>query len=144
MTEKSKIVEIFDYMRNCPQLAKMLSIAGKEEIGNSIIYPQGSSQAFNIREKLDTLDGYEADIVPLPSVYEDFQINCYQFYDENDSTQPNGNINVLSYEEVDKICQWIQNQDEIGNLPEITGENVINIECLPLYRKLDLLTKNKI
>ncbi len=143
MATKSRIVEIFEFMRTCPQLQNLFSIGGKEEIGNNIILPQGSSQAYRINERNDVLDGYEADIQPLPSVYEDYQINCFQIYDGNDKTQPNGNMNVLSYEECAKVCDWVQAQDESGNLPTITNENVINIECLPFVPQIRYLDPQK-
>ena len=39
----NKYVEIFNYLRQCPQLSDLWSIAGTENIGNRVILPQGAS-----------------------------------------------------------------------------------------------------
>lgn len=132
----SRIAEIFNFMRECPPLAGLWSIAATEDIGVKVILPQGASPAYQYNERFDTLGGYEGDIIPYPSVYEDFQINCFMPYDANDSSGPEYNMNVLTYDEVQSICDWVQAQDEIGNLPHLTGENVINIECLPFVPQI--------
>lgn len=132
----SRISEIFEFMRECPQLANLFSIAATEDIGNRAILPQGSSPAFQISEKLDVLGNYEGDIVPYPSVYEDYQINCFEPYDPQDSSDPERNINVLTYDEVQAVCEWIEEQDANGNLPRLSGEQVIQIECLPFVPQI--------
>lgn len=121
---------LFEYFRQCPYLADMMSIASKSEMGNTVILPQGASQAVQYQEKIDTLGNYECLIEPYPSVYEDFQIFCFVYYDTNDNNPPQYNSNVLTYEEVCGVCDWIKEQDEKGNFPEI-GEKVISIECNP-------------
>ena len=129
--EKSKIVEIFDYMHTCPHLKGLWSIAGVEDVGVKIILPQGASAKRQYIDSTDILDGYECEIIPYDRYYEDYQINCYEFYDVNDSSEPSDNINVLSFNDVQKICDWLEEQDEVLNLPEITNHSVVAIECNP-------------
>ena len=38
---------------------------------------------------------------------------------------------MLELQEVQEICDWITEQDDIGNLPKITGRKVVSIECNP-------------
>lgn len=121
--------EIFSYMRTCPRLANLWSIGAVEEIDTSVIIPQGASEVYQIQEELDVLGTYEATFEPFPSVYEDYQINCYKFYDTKDSSSPNANINVMSLDEVQSVCDWIESQNNTGNLPNIKG--VISVEANP-------------
>ncbi len=132
----SKLTEIVDYMRQCPQLANLWSIAATENDGVRVILPQGASPAVQYAEKTDVYGRYECDIVPYPSVYEDFQINCYEAYDASDGSAPAQNINVLRYDEVEKICKWVAQQSEKRNLPSITGEKVVDISCEPFVPQI--------
>ena len=132
----SKYTEIFDYMRTCPSLKKLWSIGATEILDRAVILPQGASPAVQYQEQLDVLGNYEAIIEPYPSVYEDYEINCFKFYDVNDSSSPSGNINVMSLDEVQAICDWVAEQNEIGNLPNITGRQVISIECNPIVPQI--------
>ena len=132
----SRYAEIFNYMRQCPQLKDLWSIAGQEEFGNSVILPQGASEFVQYNENLDVQGWYECDIIPFPSVYEDYQINCFRFYDANDSSKPDANINVMSIDDVQAICDWVLEQDNSKNYPVITGNNgnplqIVSIECNP-------------
>lgn len=121
---------LFEYFRQCSYLADMMSIAAESEIGNKVILSQGASPTGQWVEQIDMLGGYQGEFTPYPSVYEDFQINCYVYYDVNDTTLPRYNSNVLTYEEVCGVCEWIKEQNEKGNFPEI-GEKIISIECNP-------------
>lgn len=121
---------LFEYFRQCPYLADMMSIAAESEAGNSVILPQGASPAVEYIERYDALGNYLCEMVPYLSVYEDFQINCYVYYDTNDTNPPRYNGNVLTYEEVCGVCEWIREQNEERNFPEI-GEKIISIECNP-------------
>lgn len=132
----SKYTEIFNYMRTCPYLADLWSVAATENVDTTVILPQGASEAVQYQEKLDVLGNYEAVIVPYPSVYEDYQINCFKFYDTKDSSAPSANINVMSLDEVQQICDWVVEQNESGNLPHITGRQVISIECTPFVPQI--------
>lgn len=127
----SKYSELFTWLRTCPALADLWSIAATEDAGTRVILPQGASQSMQYREWFDTLGGYNCDMTPFPSVYEDYQINCYQVYDAADSTAPEYNLNVLNLDEVQGVIDWITAQDAAGNLPEITGEAVVSVECNP-------------
>ena len=113
----SKIVEIFDYMRKCPQLSDLWSIAGVEDVDVNVILPQGASAKRQYFDSTDITGKYECEIVPYDRFYEDYQINCYKYYDVGDSSSPESNINVLNFEDVQKICDWVAEQDEVLTLP---------------------------
>jgi hypothetical protein len=68
-------------------------------------------------------------------VYEDFQINCYEWYDVNDTNPPQFNENVLTYQEVVGVCDWVKAQNEANNFPDI-GEMIISIECNPFVPQI--------
>lgn len=121
---------LFNYFKQCPFLTDMMCIAAESEIGNAVVLPQGASPVVQYIEKIDALGGYQCEIVPYPSVYEDFQINCYVHYDVNDNSEPQFNSNVLTYEEVSGVCLWIAEQNLRRNFPEI-DEKIISIECNP-------------
>ena len=131
----SVIAGIFEFMRQCPQLAQLWSIGGVEEADNSVILPQGASEAVQYNEFTDVTDGYNGEIIPFPSVYEDFQINCFKFYDTKDNSEPSVNINVMTYDEVRAVCDWVAEQDANLNFPDI-GEKVISVECTPFVPQI--------
>ena len=130
-----KYAKIFDYFRQCPELSSLWSIAATEEIGKRVILPQGASPAVQYQEHIDMFGGYSCEIVPFPSVYEDFQINCYEWYDVNDGSTPERNENVLSLEAVQSICDWVKEQNENNNFPRI-DEDVVSIECNPFVPQI--------
>lgn len=126
-----KFAEIFNYFKECPQLHKLWSIAATEDVGVRVIFPQGGSPAVQYKEFFDNLGNYNCEIIPYPSVYEDYQINCYQAYDAKDNNSPELNVNVLNIDEVQAICDWVKKQNETENFPAISGETVVSIECNP-------------
>ena len=131
----SKYAKIFEYFRQCPELANLWSIAATEEIGKRVILPQGASPAVQYQEQTDTLGNYNCEIVPYPSVYEDFQINCYEWYDVKDGSAPIRNENVLSLEAVQSICDWVKEQNDNNNFPNI-NEKIVSIECNPFVPQI--------
>lgn len=131
----NKYTNLFEYFRQCPYLSKLMSIAGNSERGNTIILPQGASPAVQYQERFDTLGDYHCTIEPYPSIYEDFQINCYEWYDAKDSNPPFANENLLTYEEVCGVCDWIKVQNDVNNFPDI-GEMIVSIECNPFVPQI--------
>jgi hypothetical protein len=135
----NKYSVLFNYFRQCPQLADLWSIAATQEEGVKVILPQGARPAVQYEESFDNLGNYECNIIPYASIYEDYQINCYESYDQNDSSSPAYNLNVLSFEEVQKVCDWVKEQNRIGNFPDI-GESVVAIECNPFVPQISGIT----
>lgn len=126
---------LFEYFRQCPYLADMMSIAAESEIDNTVILPQGASPSVQYQEKIDTLGNYECVVEPYPSVYEDFQINCFVYYDTKDNNPPQYNGNVLTYAQVCSVCDWVTEQNAKGNFPKI-GEKIVSIECNPFVPQI--------
>ena len=131
----NKYANLFNYFRQCPQLANLWSIAAVEERGVRVILPQGASPVVQYQESFNVNGDYEAKIEPYPSVYEDYQINCYEWYDTKDNNAPQYNENVLSLDEVQSICDWIKEQNENGNFPDI-NERIISVECNPFMPQI--------
>ena len=131
----SKYAKLFEYFRQCPELNNLWSIAATEDRGVRVILPQGASPTHKYQESIDTLGNYACEIVPYPSVYEDFQINCYEWYDVNDTNPPQFNENVLTYEQVCGVCDWVKAQNEANNFPDI-GELIVSIECNPFVPQI--------
>ena len=137
-----KYANLFNYFRQCPYLKNLMSIASESNKGQTVILPQGASPVVQYQERFDTLGGYECTVEPYPSIYEDFQINCYEWYDVNDTNPPQFNENVLTYQEVVGVCDWVKAQNEANNFPDI-GEMIISIECnpfVPQIRYVDPIT----
>ena len=130
-----KYANLFNYFRQFPYLKNLMSIASESNKGQTVILPQGASPVVQYQERFDTLGGYECTIEPYPSIYEDFQINCYEWYDVNDTNPPQFNENVLTYQEVVGVCDWVKTQNEENNFPDI-GEMIISIECNPFVPQI--------
>lgn len=125
-----RYVKLFEYFRQCPALKDLWSIAAVEDLGVKVILPIGASSVMQYSDKIDVTGTYVCNMVPYPSVYEDYQINCYMWYDENDNNPPSKNDNVLTLEEVQEVCDWIKEQNSKQIFPEI-GEQVVSVECVP-------------
>jgi hypothetical protein len=127
--------KIFEWLRTCPLLSDLWSIAAQDDYGTKVVLPQGSSEKMYISEHLDVNGDYECEKIPLASLFEDYQINCYEFFSTTDDKAPARNYNVLRYEEVKKVCEWIEEQDETGFFPDI-GENVVSVEVIPFVPQI--------
>lgn len=125
-----RYAKLFSYFRQCPALSGLWSVAAVEDLGVKVILPSGGSSAMQYNDRIDITGTYVCDIIPYPSLYEDYQINCYMWYDENDNNPPAKNDNVLTLEEVQSICDWIQEQNRLRNFPQI-GEQIVAVECVP-------------
>lgn len=130
--------KLFEYFRKCPYLENLMSIAGDSNQGSTIIMPNGSSERYQHRESVDNIGYYTDDMTPYLSVYEDFQINCYEWYDTKDNNPPSYNSNVLTYEEVCGVCQWIETQNNNNVFPDV-GEDIISIECFPFVPQIQYI-----
>lgn len=132
-------IKIVEYLRECPQIQKVLPVAGEQKWYNDVVLPVGGSSTANISGRFDTLGGYEAKITPISSIYNDYQINCYRPYDVKDTSQPSLNENALTYEEVQEIFTWVAEQDNNQHFPDVS-EKVISVECTavqPYIRTVD-------
>lgn len=137
-----KYASLFDYFRKCPELSNLWSIASTEDVGKRVILPQGASPVVQYVERFDTIGNYQCDVIPYPSIYEDFQINCYEWYDAKDGSVPAQNENVLSLESVENICKWVFEQNEKRNFPDI-GEKIVSIECNPFVPQIRYVNQDE-
>lgn len=126
----SKYARLFEYFRQCPELAELWSIAATEDIGVRVILPQGASPTHQYEEFIDNTGAYNCEIIPYPSVYEDFQVNLYMPYDPKDSSEPFDNYNVMNLEKAESVCKWVAEQNNADNFPDI-GEKIVSVECNP-------------
>ena len=119
-----------------------MSIAASSDKGNTVILPQGASQTAMYDDKFDVNGNYYCHIVPYASIYEDFQINCYEWYDEKDTNPPTYNENVLTYEQVCAVCDWVNTQNDNKNFPDI-DEQIVSIECNPFVPQIRFVDSAK-
>ena len=125
----SKISSLFNFLRQCPQLNNLWSIVGEADEGAQIIFPRGSSPIYAVTDEyFDNLGAYNGTLEPYPSIYEDFQIDMVQKTDPNDDREDENNVNVMEYDEVEAVCNWILQQNSIRNLPDFGGLKVLSIE----------------
>ena len=125
----SKVTDLFDYMRQCPEVTDLWGFASEGEIGTQLIFSRGSSPIYSMQnEQIDVIGNYSGTAVPYPSIFEDFQMNMYKPYDPRDNSYGEDNVNVLSYQECENVCNWLLEQNNKRNLPKINGLKVITIE----------------
>ena len=115
----------------CPQLSSLWNISAYEQDGANVIMPTGTSYRRNITEGIGVDGWYEATLTPLPSIYEEYQINCYKTIVNNDN-----DFNTLNFEDVEKVIDWITEQDEKQNFPQISGRKIIAVECFPFIPQI--------
>lgn len=125
-----KYAKLVEYFRKCPKLNQLQSIASGITVGNTVILPNGSSNRVQQRGSIDTIDVYEHTVDPYLTVYQDYQINCYEFYDVKDTNPPQYNSNVLTLDEVNEVCEWIDKNDDNCIFPD-AGETIVAMECIP-------------
>ena len=121
----SKQKALTEWLKQCPQLNELWNLSAYEQDGANVIIPTGTSYKRNLEESIDATGGYEGNFIPLPSIYEEYQINCYRTIVENDNE-----FNTLKFEDVEKVIDWITEQDERENFPQI-NKPVIAVECFP-------------
>ena len=126
-----KTKAITDWLMQCPELCALWNISAEETDGANVILPSGTSYRRNIDDRIDITGVYEADITPLPSVYEEFQINCYKAFTNN-----NNEYNVMNFEDVEKVIEWIQSMDEAQSFPDIDGKKVVAVDCFPFQPQI--------
>lgn len=124
----SKITDLYDYFLQCPHLKSLLPITTEIERGKDVFIPRGSSPVYAIvNENVDVVGNYNSIMMPFPSIFEDWQINCYRYADPNDETQNGDNINIINHDDVEKICKWLFEKNAKKQLPEYGGEKVFGI-----------------
>lgn len=131
MIDLSKQQEIAEWLMNCPQFATLWNISAEAVDGANVILPFGTSSRRNILEKTDVAGWYEGEFRPLPSVYEEYQINCYKSFTNNDNI-----FNILKLDEVELAVDWIIEQDELQNFPQISNKKVIAVEPFPFIPQI--------
>lgn len=123
----SKYSDIFTWLLTCPAFADNLSFGSGEVKGESnVIVPFGTSARRNISDYIDVDGYYNGSITPLPSVYEEYQVQCFRIINANENE-----YNIMTLDEVQSVCDWVIEQDEIGNFPQIEGKRVIAVEPFP-------------
>ena len=107
----------------CPTLSILWNISALEENGANVIIPTGTSYKRDFSDTIGVDGCYEAELIPLPSIY---QINCYRTLVANDN-----DFNALTFEDVEKVIEWVTVQDEQGNFPNIENKKIVTVECFP-------------
>lgn len=115
----------------CPLLQTLWNISAEEQDGANVILPTGTSNRRNINDRIGVDGWYECEIQPLPNVYEEYQINCYKTVVANDNE-----FNTLNFEDVEKVIEWVAEQDELGNFPELNNKKVIAVDCFPFIPQI--------
>lgn len=127
----SKTEAITKWLMQCPELSALWNISAEIADGTNVLLPGGTSERRYINDNLDVLGGYEADIRPLPSVYEDFQVNCYKGFVNN-----NNGYNIMNFEDVERVIEWVQKQDEKQNFPQIEGKTIVSADVYPFQPQI--------
>lgn len=113
----------------------LFSITAEGKGGDNLITPFSSSDRASLLERKDVCGVYEATIAPSLSVYEEYQIDCFRLAYPNED-----DFNIMSYDDVKLVCQWIESQNITKNFPDI-GERVVRVEpkpFLPSVRFMDI------
>lgn len=132
----SKYKELFDWLVQCPQLKEAWFLKAEAKDYASVIVPAGTA---NPTVDIDVTDyvggGFKIDFMPNNRYYEDYQINAYM----ETVSQDNG-FNMTRLEDAQSICDWLIEQRNTGNLPDITGTDVYNLDVVtpnPFIRGID-------
>jgi hypothetical protein len=140
----SKTTDLYDFFLECPYCQDLLPISADTSRGADVFFPRGSSSIYALQnERLDVLGNYSCTMMPYPSIFEDWQMNCYRETDPNDETQNGNNLNIIAHDEVEKICKWILEKNAKRELPKYSGERVFAIiptETKPAIWGADALT----
>lgn len=132
-------IKVVEYLRQCPQISRLLPVAGEQSAYNDIVLPLGGSSTATIAGNIDALGSYEGEVKPSPTVYKDYQINCYRPYDAKDGNPPKFNENALTVQEIGEVFAWVAEQDNSENFPDVP-EKVVSVECTsvqPYIRAVD-------
>lgn len=126
----SKQKAITEWLMQCPSLQSVWNISAEEQDGANVIVPASTSYRRELNDRMNVDGSYEADIIPSASVYEEYQINCYRTVIGNDNE-----FNALKFDEVEAVIEWITEQDETGNFPDI-NKTMVAVECFPFIPQI--------
>lgn len=121
----SKLTAIKEWLSGCPSLSTLFVITAEGLNGDNLITPFGSSGRANIDDHTDICGTYCAEIIPKVTVYEEYQIDCFRYANPNED-----DYNILTYEQVEEACRWIEAQNLIKNYPAI-NEKIVRVEPQP-------------
>lgn len=115
MTIKDKNTAILNWLFQCEEIKDIFCLVGKAENNNTVFVPDVSEEwtkEFN--------DGTgEKELTFTLITYKDI------------TTEPNTNDNAVIQFDVEKIMEWIKEQNKIGNYPEFADNEIIfDIEVL--------------
>ena len=126
-----KTEAITSWLMGCPELSALWNISAEMADGANVLLPAGTSERRNISDQVDVTGCYEADLIPTPSVYEEFQVNCYKTFVDH-----NNDYNVMNFEDVEKAIAWVQEQDETLSFPGIEGKKIVSVEANPFQPQI--------
>ena len=122
----SKNKAIFDWLGTCPVFSSRLSFAsGETGDGENVVLPFGTSERRTLTDYIDVDGYYNGTITPSPSVYEEYQVQCFRYIGAEQNE-----YNILTLDEVQSVLDWVIERDDAGDFPDI-GETVISVEPLP-------------
>lgn len=121
----SKLTNIMDWLKQCPEFSGLCAIMAEGNDGTNLITPFSSSGRASIEHCIDILGDYSAEIIPDPAVYEEYQVDCFRLAYSNQD-----DYNILAYEDVEKVCKWIEEQNVTRNFPDIS-EDIVRVEPKP-------------
>ena len=121
----SELTNIRNWLTGCPQMQNLFSIAAEDNDGDNLITPFSSSEKVGIDSVIDVTGALMADIIPFEMVHEDYQIDCFRRAYANQD-----DFNILTYDDVRAVCDWIEAQNTEKNYPDI-GKQIVRVEPIP-------------
>ena len=118
----SRFEQIYWWLKNCPELANLWAVSATLQDYTKVVLLAGSDSEYNEASSEQMRGSVHFVSSPKGAVYEDYMIYAYAEYaDEQDD------FNIERINDVQAAMDWILEQTDKGNKPEIDGETVITV-----------------
>ena len=112
--QDNKHKAVWDWLKTCPHIGDLFFNASRAEDGNTQLIPSES-------EVVKYIDGTR-------QMRYECALTRYMAY----SADPNDESNVATLVDFDKVAEWLEEQNETGNLPKFpAGYSVLEATVLP-------------
>lgn len=121
----SKFEDVFNWLKTCPYLANLWAISADLQAWNDVLFWSSSTDLYKYVPRKYVDGKIQISMIPTEDYSETFTINAYRPFAENADT-----FNIDAFNQTQKVCDWIIEQQNEAVLPTIDGRSVYAVELL--------------
>ena len=118
--------KIYDWLKeNCEPISNLWAVSSLLEDGFNMIQPNSSQNMYDVDYESYADSQRRYIFKPREPYFFDVDIICYRaaYTGHNDE-------NLETLNEIQSVCDWLINQQNIGGVPTLTSAECYQVECL--------------